>query len=230
MNASIIWNELRKELSEAGTAAVMGNLFMESSLKANNLENTGNTVLGVSDSEYTALVDSLEYDFSNDGYGYGLAQWTYHTRKQALQNFALERGESIGNVSMQCKFLLTELGGYPSLKLALMNGTFDELENLTKRVMVEYERPANVGEVALGNRVFYATKYYHTFTPNSVLSESEAETGNDNTFTVGELRTALEVINGKFGVYPERKTLVEKKGHQYERIQALVNLILEVQE
>ena len=88
-NAQKIWNYLiGRGLSAAGTAGVLGNLYAESALKANNLQNAYQKKLGYTDAAYTKAVDSGEYTgFVNDCAGYGLAQWTYHTRKAALLAF-----------------------------------------------------------------------------------------------------------------------------------------------
>lgn len=52
----------------------MGNLYAESGLLPNNLENTYSTKFGLSDAEYTAQVDSGIYtNFVKDSAGYGLA-------------------------------------------------------------------------------------------------------------------------------------------------------------
>ena len=85
-NAQKIWNYLRaKGLSPAGAAGVMGNLNAESALKANNLQNSYQKKLGYTDASYTKAVDDGTYtNFIHDAAGYGLAQWTYHTRKAAL--------------------------------------------------------------------------------------------------------------------------------------------------
>ena len=45
--------------------------------------------LGLTDAEYTAAVDSGSYsNFVRDSSGYGLAQWTYWSRKEAMLNYA----------------------------------------------------------------------------------------------------------------------------------------------
>ena len=58
------------------------------------------------DEEYTKAVDAGSYgNFVNDSAGYGLAQWTFYTRKQALFAYAKDAEESIGNLAMQLAFL-----------------------------------------------------------------------------------------------------------------------------
>ena len=62
------------------------------------MQNTGNTKLGLTDAEYTSQVDAGTYtNFIKDGYGYGLAQWTYYSRKQSLLDYMTAAGVSIGN-------------------------------------------------------------------------------------------------------------------------------------
>ena len=89
-NEEKIWNYLKAQgLSSAGAAGLMGNLYAESGLIPTNLQNTYEKKLGYSDAAYTAAVDSGAYtNFIRDSAGYGLAQWTYWSRKQALQQYA----------------------------------------------------------------------------------------------------------------------------------------------
>ena len=90
MSEVFIWNFLKKKgLSDWGTAGLMGNLYAESGLKPTNLQNTYEKKLGLSDEDYTAQVDSgIYHDFVHDCAGYGLAQWTFWSRKQNLLAFA----------------------------------------------------------------------------------------------------------------------------------------------
>ena len=82
-NAEKIWNYLNAAgLSDCGAAGLMGNLKAESGLTPMNLQNSHEKKLGYSDADYTAAVDNGIYDgFVNDKAGYGLAQWTYWSRK-----------------------------------------------------------------------------------------------------------------------------------------------------
>ena len=95
-----IWDFLKKEgFNDFGVAGLMGNLYAESGLNPMNLENIYNTKLGYTDEGYTKAVDNGTYkDFITDCAGYGLAQWTYHTRKKGLYNMAKNLNTSIGNI------------------------------------------------------------------------------------------------------------------------------------
>ena len=86
---------------------MMGNLFAESALSPINLQNTYEKKLGYSDSAYTTAVDNGTYtNFIKDSAGYGLAQWTFWSRKQNLLNYAKSKGVSIGDLNMQLEFLM----------------------------------------------------------------------------------------------------------------------------
>ena len=101
-NEQIIWQFFKKQgFTDAGTAGMMGNLFAESALSPINLQNSYEKKLGYTDSSYTAAVDNGSYgNFVKDSAGYGLAQWTYWSRKQNLLNFAKQKKRSIGNLTM----------------------------------------------------------------------------------------------------------------------------------
>ena len=82
-NEKIIWDYLKaKGLNDYGAAGLMGNLFAESALNPKNLQNTYEKSLKLTDAEYTKKVDDGSYtNFIKDKAGYGLAQWTYWSRK-----------------------------------------------------------------------------------------------------------------------------------------------------
>ena len=129
-------------LSHAGACAMLGNFEAESSLKADNLQNSYEKKLGFVDALYTAAVDEGRYkNFAVDGAGYGLAQWTYGPRKKNLLEFANNRGTSIGDEAMQVDFAIHELRTeYPGL-FSYLCGTEDVYE-ATSRICKEFERPA----------------------------------------------------------------------------------------
>ena len=96
--------------NEYGVAGLMGNLYTESALRFNNLQQSYETKLGYNDNTYTAAVDNGSYDnFVKDAAGYGLAQWTYWSRKQAMLEFHQSKKKSIGDLQTQLEFLIKEL-------------------------------------------------------------------------------------------------------------------------
>ena len=102
--------------TKEGVAGLMGNLKAESNLNPKNLQNSYERKFGLSDNRYTEEVDSGTYtNFVHDSAGYGLAQWTYWSRKQELLNFAKEKNASIGDCEMQLSFICKELNGYKAV-------------------------------------------------------------------------------------------------------------------
>ena len=102
--------------NSAVCCGIMANLYAESGFYPNNLQNSGNSALGMTDEEYTRGVDNGTYkNFVNDGRGYGLCQWTYSSRKQGLLDAAISKGVSIADYKMQLAFMKKELAGYKTL-------------------------------------------------------------------------------------------------------------------
>lgn len=129
---------VRAGMTAAGACGLMGNMQAESGMKSNIVQR-GMTAL--SDGEYTRRADAGELDFIRDGAGYGLCQWTYRSRKQALLRFARERGVSVGDEGMQVEFCLSELRcEYPALRRFLCET--QDVRAAAERVCREYERPA----------------------------------------------------------------------------------------
>ena len=161
MNEQIVWNYLYGKLNNPyGTAALMGNLFAESSL--NPINSTGAKKFGLTNQEYTDIVDAHKNDsFITDGVAYGLAQWCYHTRKQGLLNLAKTRGKSVGDIYMQLDYLWMELQRYTTVLKMLFNGT--NIREISDIVMLKYEKPANKSEAMKERRARYGQKYYDMF-------------------------------------------------------------------
>lgn len=164
---SAIWEFLTgKGLNAYAAAGLMGNLFAESGLNSCNLQNSYNTKLGMTDTEYTAAVDNGSYiNFVRDSAGYGLAQWTYYTRKQALLDFARSAGASIGSLDMQLAFLWQELQGYKSVISALKAAM--SVRAASDAVLTGYEKPADQSGAVKEKRAAYGQKYYNKYAGTS---------------------------------------------------------------
>lgn len=163
-----IWKFLYGKLGNAyGTAGLMGNLYAESGLRPTNLQNTYEKKLGYTDTAYTAAVDSGTYDnFVRDSAGYGLAQWTYWSRKQGLLEFAKGEGKSIGDLTMQLGYIWKELSeGYAKLLKTLQTAT--SVTEASTAVLTQYERPADQGETVQANRAAFGQAYFDKYAPKS---------------------------------------------------------------
>ena len=167
-NEEKIWNYLLDYgYSAAGIAGVMGNWNNESGFLPNNVENCFNLY---SDEEFTNLVDAgtISRDkfalypkngcpYDTDIYGYGLAQWTYPTRKENLYDFNKTAGTSIGDLKMQLDFYISEADSYSGLHDAMMSATDPYKAAETFRTIYE----GNDG--GIGERGTDAIKYYEKY-------------------------------------------------------------------
>ena len=169
-NEEKIWNYLKsKGLSDCGVAGLMGNLYAESGLRPNNLQNTYEGKFGMADAEYTELVDKGRYtNFVRDSAGYGLAQWTYWSRKEALLAYAKASKKSIGDLEMQLVFLLKELSSYGLLGRLKTVSTVLEASNI---VLLEFEKPASMNTAATQvKRAEYGQKYFDKYAKKGSVS------------------------------------------------------------
>lgn len=144
--------------SAAGIYGMLGNAYGESACKSNNLQNTGNNKLGMTDEAYTEAVDCGSYtNFAKDSHGYGLFQWTYHTRKAALLAFAQAAKKTIADWQMQLDFTDKELReGYKSLRQLLQSTT--SIQEASNAFMLQFERPADQSTAAQAKRTAYGEK------------------------------------------------------------------------
>ena len=169
-----LWDFLLAKIgNEYGVAGLMGNLYAESALRSNNLQQTYEKSLGYTDDTYTVAVDSGDYsNFVKDSAGYGLAQWTYWSRKQALLEYAKSVGKSICDFDMQMEFLWKELStGYKSTLNALKAAT--SVADASTYVLIHYEAPADQGETVQAKRASYGEKYYSAY--HTVIEEPKEE-------------------------------------------------------
>ena len=193
-NEQLIWNYFKSHgLNDFGTAGLMGNLYAESGLNPKNLQQTYERKLGYSDDSYTDAVDHGIYtNFVKDSAGYGIAQWTFWSRKQALFSFAKSREKSIGDLNMQLDFLMKELReGYIGVLNTLCNAT--SVLEASNEVLFRFERPANQDESVQAKRCAFSQRYYDLF------ANRQNEYGFDFAELFTELRKALQ--NNKCSEY-----------------------------
>lgn len=160
-NEDRIWNYLiDKGLTAAGAAGLMGNLYAESGLSPINLQNDFERRLGYTDAEYTAAVDNGRYtNFVRDSAGYGLAQWTYYTRKAALLAFAKATGRSVGDLECQLDFLWKELSeGYTGVLRTLKSAS--TVKAASDIVLTQFECPADMGSGAKAVRARFGQEFF----------------------------------------------------------------------
>lgn len=197
--------------SPVASAAICGNIKAESNGNPRNLQNSFEVRMGTSDNKYTEDVDSGKYtNFIHDSAGYGLAQWTYHSRKENLYRYVKNKKGSIGDIELQVDFLIDEISKYTDVMKVLRSS--DDLRECVVAVLKGYERPASTGKAVQDKRYGYASRIYNRHEGGIIA--------------VDLVKIAKEVIAGKWGNGAERKKRLEKAGYDYSKVQKLVNMLM----
>lgn len=200
-----IWDFLiGKGLNAYAVAGIMGNLQAESALNPQNLQNTYEKKLGYTDSTYTQAVDNGTYtNFVKDSAGYGLAQWTYWSRKQALLQYAQTAKKSIGDLAMQLEFLWKELQGYTSVMKTLKSAT--SIRQASDAILTGYEKPANQGESVKTKRAGYGQTFYDKY-----ASTNTGTTGKSTLYRVRKTWADTKSQIGAYKVLDNAKKVADK--------------------
>ena len=215
LNEHKIWDTLKQiGFTDYATAGIMANIFVESGFKPDNVQNSFEKRLGT-DAEYTKKVNNREYtreQFANDSAGYGLCQWTYHTRKSALYDFCMCRSTKLDNINDQLLFMAQECRN---------SGLFDKLNKCTSpynagvMFMLDFERPKDQSVTAQKRRGELAIRFYN----DNIDSKDVPNTKP----TLDELVTMVkDTIDGKYG---NGQTRVQNLGEHYSIVQRIINYI-----
>ena len=192
-NEEKIWNYLKgKGLNDYAVSGLMGNLYAESALNPMNLQQSYEKKLGMTDEDYTHDVDSGDYDnFIKDSAGYGLAQWSYWTRKKNLLEFAQNKSRSIGDLEMQLDFLYQELSSSYAGVLKVLKSA-KSVREASDVVLLKFEKPKNQSESVQIKRAEYGQKYYDKYN----VSKAYAEKAKEKVKEISEARKekAKEVV------------------------------------
>lgn len=183
-----IWNYFMRSDkigNEIGVAALMGNLYAESGCTPYACQPSLPYNICMT---YIANVDNHtinEYSFVHRGTsstggvaggqgGFGLAQWTYYTRKQELYDFWENTGGSIGSLSMQLDFCFDEMTRkFAGVLSALRNAT--DLRTASNIVLFDYENPKNKSEAVQNLRYSYSYDIYSQYTGTTPVEPSDPQ-------------------------------------------------------
>lgn len=196
-NESYIWNYLKaKGLSDYAVAGIMGNLQVESGIRSNNLQNNYEKSLNLSDVEYTEAVDNGSYSkdsFIHDRAGYGLAQWTYYSRKENLYNYVKKVGGSIGEFKTQVDFFWKELSENYGAQLSHLK-IAKSVAEASNVMLLEYEKPKNQSVENQKYRASVSETFYTKYAGKN-QNDSKPVVNND-TFKV---RVSIDNLNIRKG-------------------------------
>lgn len=170
MKYKIIWDFFLEKLNNPyGVAALMGNMFVESTLIPTYLQGSYARKLGLNSQDYTEAVDNGSYkDFITDKAGYGLVQWTFWSRKESLYNYAKSLNASIGDLTMQLNFIWKELQSYKTVMDVLCTAT--DIREASDIVAKKYEQPEHQEEKYLQTRAQYGLMFFNRY---ASLNEGE---------------------------------------------------------
>ena len=162
MSQQTIYDQLKKEFNnDYGVCGLMGNLKAESNLRSNNLQNTYNESLHMTDEEYTSKVDNGSYkDFATDRAGYGLAQWTTKGRKQGLYDYIKSKNKSIGDEQSQVEWCIYELKvAFKEVYEGIKNAK--SVKEASDLVLTKYEKPKTITEATKKKRAALGEDLYN---------------------------------------------------------------------
>ena len=131
-NASGLMGSLMENgYSQQSAAAILGNLYWESNLNPRVLE--GGAIVA---ENFRAWDGGKTYSG-----GFGLAQWTYESRVQALQEYADSRNLPVTSIQAQVGYLVQELNDpYYGCSPGELNSL--DLAGAVNQVWRKYENPA----------------------------------------------------------------------------------------
>lgn len=158
-------------INNNGIAGLLGNLYAESGVRTNNLQNSYNTKFGMSDEEFTKAVDSNQFNFCDPNlkFGYGLAQWTSQGRRYGLYNYCKAKNVSIADEQSQFEWLMNELKtSYMTVYNELVSNS-NTIESCASIVVCKYEVPRSVlidetsKQETIRKRTSYAQEFYDKY-------------------------------------------------------------------
>ncbi len=190
-----IYNYLTRTmgLNMAAACGVMTNLYAESGMMSNNLENTYNYRFGLSDAEYTKRVNagiknngkyktgggSTRY-FTKDYCGYGLCQWTSLGRRASLLKLAVRKKVSISDSGMQLEFLKSELANSYQQVWGTLRGVPNNAAGAylaAAHFCLAFEVPANTNSTAASRARTALSTYWKTYSGKSASAKGTSYLG-----------------------------------------------------
>lgn len=169
-NEKIIWDALLAAgYREIEAAGILGNLYEESGYNPINLQWIYEKILHMTDEEYTEAINSGIYSykqFYSDHAGYGLVQWTWWSRKQAMYNACFPE---IGSLDRQIRYMIKELSGYTHVQTMLRKAS--TIRECSDIILHYYEQPGDQSPATEERRARYGEEAYsrcHTPEPQPV--------------------------------------------------------------
>ena len=145
-------------MTKAGAAGLSGNLLSESGMDPLSVEIKD----GVDPEDYRERLlnhTMSRDDFISDGVGFGIAQWTWQTRKAALWDYAESQGKDVTDFGVQLEFLLKEMQEEHKDLYSYLQEVQDK-DEATDQIMEKYEGPAVQDDTERARRRGYTEHAY----------------------------------------------------------------------
>ena len=148
----------------AGIAGVLGNLEAESGVVPCRMQGDFGgpdyqKSLAYASRAMTGAVSAEAW--AKDAIGFGLAQWTYWTRKLELLSDAKNAGQFVGDVRIQTSFLIKELKRDYAGVWALLTNPDATVSLCSNAMLLKYERPADMSEGAQRQRCNLSVAWFN---------------------------------------------------------------------
>ena len=140
----IVYDRLRQHgMTEAGALGVLGNFECESNCEPFRVQGDFSSFRSISKAYVNALNSGrlTKEVFAKDQKGFGLAQWTFHTRKAELYDEWKRSGKRIDDAEFQTDFAVMELKRDFAADYKLLCSTNDIYEAV-RAVCDRFENPA----------------------------------------------------------------------------------------
>ncbi len=141
--AYVVGKCLQLGMTIAGAIGCAVNIAHESGGRSDNVEDTFNNLLNITDAEYVRQVDAGLRDFLAKGQGgFGLCQWTALDRRKNLYDYMKGYGRSIADEQYQYLFMAKEMRErFPHVWFVLTHT--DDPYEAAYVMCKEFEIPAN---------------------------------------------------------------------------------------
>ncbi len=169
MSKATIWAKLKLAgLSDVAVAGIMGNMEAESNCEACRVQGDFTATRTIS-KVYAEKFNTYPSDCFFDAKGFGLCQWTYHTRKEDLYQYCHDRGVGVEDEAAQVEFFLHEIKrDYPAAYGRVQAA--QDIRTAAGIICTEYERPA-VNNIDA--RAKYGQQIYNEFHASPTATDDD---------------------------------------------------------
>ena len=197
-----------KGFDDLHIVAMLGNLEGEcGGLEAQRVQGHYDTPVDQYCKDYTANADKYVFNgdagakdsFINDSVGYGLAQWTYFSRKDELIEYAKKTSQSVGSLPMQLEFIWVEFEkGYKDNYLKT-----DTIDAAINFLVDDFERPADRATAKSQRKEFANSKFQPMLTELQAAYSGRSITTTSQETSAFGMKIVTEARNhiGKDYVY-----------------------------